>query len=144
MTCTQTQTCPMWHKDHDGTMIYINAAYEDIFLRPRGYTSSDYLNKDDYAVWPLDIAEAFRANDRKVMDRGVDIDITERVLCGSDIVMYRIIKMQHKGGVFGVAIPKGAEDGRVAKRILLALEMRRKERRAKTLSAVMARAGVSN
>lgn len=57
----------MWMKDTDGKMVFLNSIYEELFLSPRGYSMNDYLGKNDYAVWPNEIAKAFMANDKKVI-----------------------------------------------------------------------------
>ncbi len=59
-----------WFKDTNGKVLYANRAYEEKFLLPRGYTLSDYVGHDDYAVWPKETADAFRANDQEIMRTG--------------------------------------------------------------------------
>lgn len=58
---------PMWLKDTDGTMLFLNKQYEDTFLIPRGYEANDYVGHKDDAVWGDEIAVAFQLNDRKVI-----------------------------------------------------------------------------
>lgn len=57
---------PAWIKDASGRVLSCNKAYEDAFLRPRGYAISDYVGHDDFAVWPEAIAKDFRENDEMV------------------------------------------------------------------------------
>lgn len=57
---------PAWIKDASGRVLSCNTAYEQAFLTPRGYTMSDYVGHDDFAVWPTNIAEDFRENDEMV------------------------------------------------------------------------------
>lgn len=58
---------PVWMKDTDGKMVFLNNVYEDMFLLPRGYSIKDYLGKNDFSVWSEDIALAFIKNDKEVM-----------------------------------------------------------------------------
>lgn len=58
---------PIWMKDTEGKMIFLNDHYEDMFLLPRGYTIHDYIGKNDYAVWSPEIAKAFISNDKQVI-----------------------------------------------------------------------------
>lgn len=57
---------PAWIKDTSGRVLSCNKAYEDAFLKPRGYTMIDYVGSDDFAVWPKVIADSFRENDEMV------------------------------------------------------------------------------
>lgn len=54
---------PMWIKDMNGKMLYLNDEYEKIFLIPRGVRALNYIGNDDFSVWPKKIAEEFRKND---------------------------------------------------------------------------------
>lgn len=58
---------PMWMKDTDGKMLFLNSNYEEMFLLPRGYNSSDYIGYKDHAVWSKEVADAFTRNDAKIM-----------------------------------------------------------------------------
>lgn len=58
---------PVWMKDTEGKMVFLNDVYEKEFLLPRGYSINDYLGKNDYSVWPEEIADAFIKNDKEVM-----------------------------------------------------------------------------
>lgn len=58
---------PMWMKDTDGKMLFLNSNYEDMFLLPRGYNSSDYIGYKDHAVWSKEVADGFSKNDAKIM-----------------------------------------------------------------------------
>lgn len=58
---------PMWMKDTEGKMLFLNSQYEDTFLIPRGYNMSDYIGYKDHAVWSKQIADEFVKNDAKVI-----------------------------------------------------------------------------
>lgn len=63
---------PIWVKnaDEDFRMEWLNLAYVDTFLRPYGLVAGDYLGKNDYSVWPQDIADEFRKHDRRALAVG--------------------------------------------------------------------------
>jgi len=54
---------PVWLKDSDGRMMYLNEAYEKMFLRPMGLTREDYIGKYDTDIWDKETAEHFKVND---------------------------------------------------------------------------------
>lgn len=58
---------PMWMKDKEGKMMFLNDHYEDAFLIPRGYTMNDYIGNDDTSVWSDEVAKEFIKNDKEVM-----------------------------------------------------------------------------
>jgi len=60
---------PMWMKDTDGEMIFLNSYYEDEFLSPRGFCMKDYLGKNDYSVWTPEVAKSFIAHDKEIVKR---------------------------------------------------------------------------
>lgn len=60
---------PMWMKDVNGEMIFLNDHYEEEFLIPRGYSTVDYVGKNDYSVWPDAIAKAFVSHDKETIKR---------------------------------------------------------------------------
>jgi PAS domain-containing protein len=58
---------PKWTKDLNGKIIYINSAFLNKYLRPKGLTNSDVVGKYDENLFPLE-AENYRANDQIVLD----------------------------------------------------------------------------
>ena len=58
---------PMWMKNVNGEMLFLNRNYEDLFLLPRGYNMSDYIGYKDHAVWTKEVADEFTKNDLKVV-----------------------------------------------------------------------------
>lgn len=105
---------PMWIKDNNGRVLSANKAYEDLFLKPRGYTLMDYVNKDDFSVWPKDIADEFRLNDQRVHKDGKVWDGEETVVNEAGVrYQCRIIKyprymagINEPFGIAGVAVPE--------------------------------------
>lgn len=75
---------PAWLKDASGKILFANKAYADAFLTPRGYTLSDYVGHDDYAVWPRHMANEFRMNDAIVMRTRQHVVVKEKVLVGEE------------------------------------------------------------
>jgi hypothetical protein len=58
---------PSWLKDLDGTMLALNEAYEDNFLKPLGLCRADYLGKTDFDIWDEDVAKEYQQNDVAVL-----------------------------------------------------------------------------
>jgi len=54
---------PIWIKDGDGIMRFINEAYEKIY----GIDRLAYIGKKDSEVWGQDISQEFRKKDLEVM-----------------------------------------------------------------------------
>lgn len=90
---------PFWLKDKKGRMLYFNKHYESTFLTPLGYEASDYLNNYDTAVWPKDVAQAFKINDLKAMQSETPLITTERVPNGhGQSEIWTVIKYKRKVG----------------------------------------------
>lgn len=70
---------PMWLKDINGTMLYLNKEYEHDFLLPRGLTTADYIGKTDEDVWSKQVADAFRKADEEVIRRGKPVRRVEKL-----------------------------------------------------------------
>jgi hypothetical protein len=79
---------PMWMKDTKGTMIFLNDYYEDALLAPMSHSMRDYLGKNDYAIWPKDIAEKSISNDKAVMRTKKSLRTVETLSDGSGGVYY--------------------------------------------------------
>lgn len=58
---------PMWMKDTNGKMIFLNRIYEDYFLLPINKSMEDYIGNTDNAIWDKEIADKFIKNDQKVI-----------------------------------------------------------------------------
>lgn len=102
---------PMWLKDVECKMLVVNASYEDVFLTPRGYSAADYIGKDDHAVWPKALADAFVKNDRHVLKSKQTWIGVEKVEDETgNIGEWKIIKYpRYSGrtiiGIAGIAVP---------------------------------------
>ena len=102
---------PSWLKDVDGVMLYVNRAYEEVFLSPYGVKSEDYVGHTDFEVWPEDIARQFVLNDQKVIRSKQTLEDYEDIqMEGGEMTRWRIIKYPRFSGrriigIAGMAIP---------------------------------------
>ncbi len=62
-----------WMKDDEGRYVYINKSYERRF----GVKTDSWLGKTDFDIWPREIAEGYRQNDRIVLETGRTVETTE-------------------------------------------------------------------
>ncbi|HWB13436.1 MAG TPA: PAS domain S-box protein [Pirellulales bacterium] len=76
-----------WAKDEQGRLVYFNKAYESRFQMKR----EDWLGKTDFDLWPPEIAQQFRENDRKVLAGGVPISVTEESRRGGSALAYWMV-----------------------------------------------------
>jgi diguanylate cyclase (GGDEF)-like protein/PAS domain S-box-containing protein len=60
-------------KDADGTMIF----YNEYLARRSGVDRQSWVGLKDYQIWPLEVAQAFRANDLAVIQSGQTIEVDE-------------------------------------------------------------------
>lgn len=103
---------PLWLKDRDGVMISLNDAYEKAFLIPQGFHRRDYIGRSDESVWGRDIAEVFKKNDLKVIEKGEEMKIVFEDVKNNEILMnweflkYPKIIDGHLVAIGGIAIPK--------------------------------------
>lgn len=90
---------PMWLKDVDGRMMYLNKAYEQAYLIPMGLTANDYIGKTDADVWGEEIGEMYRQADAIAMQSDKPTISIERVegkgLKSRDI---KVVKYRRKLG----------------------------------------------
>ncbi|MCC6502082.1 MAG: PAS domain-containing protein [Deltaproteobacteria bacterium] len=63
-------------KDADGRFLFMNRCYIERFKVTRG----EILGKTDYDIFPKEIADTFRANDRKVLEAGRPLEFEEHAL----------------------------------------------------------------
>lgn len=105
---------PMWLKDMEFKMLYLNHEYEKLFLKPNGITTVDYIGKTDFDVWSVEIAESYMRSDKETIKskNGVYIATNEIIIVGENNISekYRVIKyLRYVGkiaiGIGGVAIP---------------------------------------
>lgn len=103
---------PAWLKDRSGQVVYANPAYESWYLKPRGYTLFDYVGKDDFAVWPEDVARLYAAHDQQVLRESRVLIFIEPVpQADGTLKRYRFIKYPQRVGnsivgVAGMVIPE--------------------------------------
>jgi PAS domain S-box-containing protein len=63
-----------WMKDAEGRHVYVSPTFERRFnLRLK-----DWVGKTDFDLWPPDIADTFRANDRIVLEENRRLEVIER------------------------------------------------------------------
>ena len=70
---------PMWLKDQNGKMLFVNRYYEDTFLIPFGKTGIEYVGKTDYDIWSKEVADGFVKNDQEVMRNGDHMTFIEKL-----------------------------------------------------------------
>ncbi len=66
-------TAVIYVKDVEGRYFTINRHYERLF----GISREDILGQTDYEIFPSDVADAFRANDRKVVEAQKALEFEE-------------------------------------------------------------------
>ena len=104
---------PSWLKDLDGTMLALNEAYEDNFLKPLGLCRADYIGKTDFDIWDEETARQYQENDVRVLNsiEKVWFGKEKIVLNGVDVTNdWKMLKyVRFAGdleiGIGGMAIP---------------------------------------
>jgi hypothetical protein len=104
---------PVWLKDKNGTMLFLNKHYEDEFLVRLGKTSFDYVGSNDYQIYTKEVADKFRSHDQKVIKSGRYMKFEELVNINPEGTLkkkYLVVKYPRKigritVGVGGFAIP---------------------------------------
>jgi PAS domain S-box-containing protein len=81
-------TAVVYAKDTQGRYLVINRQFEELFHTSR----QQMMGKTDLDVFPREAAEAFRANDRKVLEAGYPIEFEESVPHDDGIHTYISIK----------------------------------------------------
>lgn len=79
---------PMWMKDTKFKMVSLNKQYEEDFLKPLGFTITDYLGYDDEKIWGKELADEFRKLDAEVMRTKRPIERIEPLLDSSGNTYY--------------------------------------------------------
>lgn len=98
---------PMWLKDMQFKMLYLNKEYEKKFLTPMGKNATDYIGKYDEDVWGEEQGDVYRKHDMMaVMNRKVWSGVEP----GVDGEKLRVVKWiryagEHPIGIAGLAIP---------------------------------------
>lgn len=66
-------TAVIYVKDLDGRYFMINRRYQELFNVSR----TEIVGETDYKIFPEEIADAFRVNDRKVLEAGEPLEFEE-------------------------------------------------------------------
>lgn len=116
---------PRWTKDTELRMIQVSKSYEDMFLKPMGFSASDYIGFNDEVIWGELTADRFRQHDEYVMRTGDTWIGFESHVVGDEDILKNWYFMKRplyvKGtktfiGVEGTAIPMPEELGKLLKR----------------------------
>ena len=78
-----------WMKDADGRYLAVNQAFVDAAGRR---DANDIVDKNDLDVWPHDLAEAYRADDRTVMRTRRNKEVEEAVRQSGELVWFETYK----------------------------------------------------
>ena len=65
-----------WMKDDRGRHVYHSQTYEKRF----GVRLDDWRGKNDYELWPREVADSFRKNDQAVLASGYPMEVTEETI----------------------------------------------------------------
>jgi len=82
-------TAVIYVKDLDGRFLFVNRRFEEIFNR----TPSQILGHTNHEIFRRDIADAFRANDLKVLEQNTPIECEEQALHVDGLHTYLSIKL---------------------------------------------------
>jgi PAS domain S-box-containing protein len=94
-------TAVIYVKDREGRHILINRQYEVLFHIKR----EEIVGKTDYDIFPMERADALRANDQRVLETGEPLEFEEVVPVEGEPHTYISIKIplrDKEGHVFGV------------------------------------------
>lgn len=83
---------PMWLKDINGTMLFLNKEFEYAYLKPKGKTIHEYIGKNDFAIFSKEEAEQYRAHDAEVMRKRKAIRFNETVEINGQVIKLTTIK----------------------------------------------------
>lgn len=68
---------PIWLKDTQGVMLFVNEEYERSILHPMNKTSEDYIGFTDSNVWSKKVSKQFQVHDKEVMRKKTSVQFTE-------------------------------------------------------------------
>lgn len=83
---------PMWLKDINGTMLFLNKEFEYAYLKPKGKTIHEYIGKNDFAIFSKEEAEQYRAHDAEVMRKRKSVRFNETVEISGQKIKLTTIK----------------------------------------------------
>jgi len=83
-------------KDVEGRYLLINRRFEERFH----VKNEDYVGQTDYTVFPKHLADAFRANDQKVIQSGETLEFEEKAVQDGEERTYLSVKLplRHENG----------------------------------------------
>jgi len=91
----------MWLKDREGRFLAVN----DVFAKSCGQQFPEaVIGKTDLDVWPVDLAEGYRADDREVMNQKLQKHVEEPVFDQGDTKWFETFKtpiLDQDGNVMG-------------------------------------------
>ncbi|MEW5858894.1 MAG: PAS domain S-box protein, partial [Cyanobacteriota bacterium] len=90
-------TAVIYLKDLEGRYILVNRQYELLFHK----TKEQVIGKTDYDFFSKDMADAFRANDRKVIETGIALELEEVVPQDDGLHTYLSVKFPLKNSTGG-------------------------------------------
>lgn len=113
----------MWLKDREGRFLVVN----DVFAKSCGEGSPEaVLGKTDLDVWPLELAERYRSDDREVMNEKRQKHVEEPILDCGDTKWFETFKtpiVDDQGDVVGTTgFSRDITDLRHAQELLLQSE----------------------
>lgn len=91
---------PYWIKSTSGKILYVNAAYHDQYLKPKGISITDYVGAFDNMIWEAEEVNRFRANDTYVLQTGKPHVFVELV----NNKAIRVLKYPYKMGDFVIGV----------------------------------------
>lgn len=83
---------PMWLKDVNGTMLFLNKEFEYAYLKPHGKTIHEYIGKKDEDVFTQEEADQYRAHDQEVIRKRRSIRFEETVKVNGQEIKLTTIK----------------------------------------------------
>jgi PAS domain S-box-containing protein len=88
-TILENTTTPMYMKDDQGRFRFVNRGFRELF----GLEDEEIVDRTDHDLFPTELADEYRANDRTVLDRGEPIEFEERVTVGGDSRVFASTKV---------------------------------------------------
>jgi PAS domain S-box-containing protein len=83
-----------WMKNPRGVFLAVN----EPFARACGYPKSAILGKTDRDIWPLEHAEKYMQDDRRVLESGEKFFVEERIAEGGDVKWFETFKTPIRDG----------------------------------------------
>jgi PAS domain S-box-containing protein len=71
----ENTTTPMFMKDDEGRYLFVNRSHYDLF----GFDDGEVVGHTDHELFPQEMADQVRRNDRAVLERGEALETEERI-----------------------------------------------------------------